>query len=163
MISITEDTLNVIYLYIPSCAAGFGLVLNLLTLAALLRAIGCLANVSTGIGNSDHSEAAAVASSAKSSAGTRLVPCTHFLVVLLLANDVVVLLRRPALYLELITQRRHRTFKFVLPTSCTCLVNLPTVRIAFWCRQVECAFAKLSWCGSGCLKFPVAFLNTSCL
>ena len=98
MISITEDTLNVIYLYIPSCALGFGLVLNLLTLASLLRAIGCLANGSTGTGSSDRSECnCSEHSSANSSVGTRLVPRTHFLVVVLLANDVLVLLTRPAL------------------------------------------------------------------
>ena len=97
MTSITEDTLNVIYLYIPSCALGFGLVFNLLTLAALLRAIGCLANGSTGTGSSDRSEAAAATSSANSSVGTRLVPRTHFLVVVLLANYVLVLLTRPTL------------------------------------------------------------------
>ena len=85
------------WLYISSCALGFGLVLNLLTLATLLRAIGCLANGSTGTGGSDRSEAAAATSSANSSVGTRLVPRTHFLVVVLLANDVLVLLTRPAL------------------------------------------------------------------
>lgn len=120
MITITEETLDLLYLYLPMCALGVGLLLNLLALASLLRSIGCKPSTAwcwyccmcrserrrranSGIGAGDRSEptAATTSSSSLSSSGesVHLVPRTHYLLVALLANDVLVLLTRPALHL----------------------------------------------------------------
>ena len=65
--------------------------------------------------------------------------------------------------LKLIIHQRQHNGQFRLFTSFNCFDNLPTGQIVLCYSEVECASASIFRCGTGCLKYFIALLNTRCL